>query len=141
MTGRASNRRGYALVLVLIFVVLFTAILGVAWRRVASALRVEYVSDVRKRCDKGSIQVLAEAMKVLETRVSCDSANGVRLNGVAVDSPVEFRKDLNGKRYKVTFTYSSDPAFSVTRATNWLVSATIVGEADCGALPELPDPL
>ena len=63
--------------LVVVFVVLFTAILGVAWRRVASALRVEHVSEVRKQCDQGSLQVLAEAMKMLETCLRLDTSTNV----------------------------------------------------------------
>ena len=77
MIRRRSNRRGYALMLVVVFVVLFTAILGVAWRRVASALRVEHVSEVRKQCDQGSLQVLAEAMKMLETCLRVNTSTNV----------------------------------------------------------------
>lgn len=77
MNRRRSNRRGYALMLVIVFVVLFTAVLGVAWRRVASALRIEHVCEVRKQCDAGSIQVLAHAMRVLETRMVWDAVNNV----------------------------------------------------------------
>jgi hypothetical protein len=142
MLTRASNRQGYALVLVLIFVVLFTAILGVAWRRVASALRIEHISEVRKQCDKGSIQVLAQAMKVLETRVSWDASNGVKLDGSAIaeETAKDFKKDLNGKWYKVTFT-RTNAYNSLTRSVDWSVSATIASESDCSGLPDLPNPL
>jgi hypothetical protein len=58
-------------VLVMTFVVFFSAVLGIAWRRVASALRVEHACELRGRCDAGSIQVLAQAMQVLETRLHC----------------------------------------------------------------------
>jgi type II secretory pathway component PulJ len=81
MIKRPSNRRGYALLLVLIFVVLFTAILGVAWRRVASALRIERASEVRKQCDQGSIQALAQAMQFLETCLRRNSPTTARING------------------------------------------------------------
>ncbi len=75
LSRRRTKRHGYALMLVVVFVVLFSAILGIAWRRVASALRVEHVSEVRKQCDQGSLQVLATAMRVLETRLRFDGTN------------------------------------------------------------------
>jgi hypothetical protein len=139
---RRSNRRGYALVLVLVFVVLFTAILGVAWRRVASALRIEYASDVRKQCDKGSIQVLAQAMKVLDTRVSWDGSN-VKLDGSAIanQGTRDFKKEFNGNYYKVTFTRTSD-FLPDTRSADWSVSATIVSKDVYDDITDaLPDPL
>jgi hypothetical protein len=60
--------------LVMLFVVLFGAMLGVAWRRVASALRVEHVLSVRTSSDKGSIQALDRALRVLESRLRRDGA-------------------------------------------------------------------
>jgi hypothetical protein len=123
--------------------VLFTAILGVAWRRVASALRIEYASDVRKQCDKGSIQVLAQAMKVLDTRVTWDAANGVRLDGSAIanQGTRDYKKELNGNYYKVTFTRTND-FLPDTRSADWSVSATIVSkDVYDGITDALPDPL
>ncbi len=74
LSRRPPDRRGYALMLVMIFVVLFGAVLGVAWRRVASALRVEHALAVRTGADKGSIQALDLALRVLETRLRRDGA-------------------------------------------------------------------
>ena len=141
MTRGPSRRRGYALVLVMIFVVLFTAILGVAWRRIASALRVEHVSEVRRQCDKGTIQVLAQAMKVLETRVSVDSGGVAKLNG-STDSPQSFGKSdgLNNKYYRITFTRTADYN-PTTRVADWSVSVEIVQPEDVLSLTVLPDPL
>lgn len=135
MTKRHTQRRGYALILVMVFVVLFSAMLGVAWRRVVSALRVENVSEVRKQCDEGSIPVLAQAMKVLETRLAWDSAsNSLKLNG-STDSPQYFGKAdaANGKYYKITFTRTVDfvPA---TGVVEWSVSVEIVSAGDILAL-------
>jgi hypothetical protein len=53
----------------MMFVVLFGAVLGVAWRRVSSALRIEQVAEIRRACDQGSIQALALAIEMLETRL------------------------------------------------------------------------
>lgn len=85
MKRRYFQRRGYALMLVMLFVVLFSAILGVAWQRVASSLRSEHVGEVRKQCDRGSVQALAQAVKVLESRLrrNASSPNEFLLEGVA----------------------------------------------------------
>ncbi len=98
---RRSKRPGYALMLVLVFVVLFTAILGVAWRRVASALRVEHLSEVRRQCDQGGLQVLADAMKMLETCLRLDTSTG---NARLPDSPLPRRiqrGSRHGRRCKI----------------------------------------
>lgn len=67
MIGRLPNRRGYALLMVLMFNVLFLMLLGVAWRRVASVIRVASVRTQQAQCDEGSLRVLANAMRLLET--------------------------------------------------------------------------
>lgn len=141
MTRRQSHRRGYALILVMVFVVLFSAILGVAWRRVASALRIENVSEVRRQCDEGSIPVLAQAMKVLETRLCWDAASpALKLNG-STESEISYGKTVgegeNAKYYKITFTRTVDfnPA---TGLVDWSVSVTIL-TIEQYALEALPD--
>ena len=62
-----SSRRGYALPIALLFVVLFTTMLGVAWRGMASAIRLQSVRTIQIQRDQGSIQALALAMHLLET--------------------------------------------------------------------------
>jgi hypothetical protein len=127
MTRRRPNRRGYALMLVILFVVLFSAILGVAWRRVASALRVEHLSEVRKQCDGGSVQVLAGAMKVLETCVRRNASGNITLDG-STDSPRYYKKDIgDGKLYKIVFTRTT-PLSQLP--TEWSVSVTVKNNAD-----------
>jgi len=121
MTQHPSHRRGYALLLVMVFVVLFTAVLGVAWRRVISALRIEHVSEVRKQCDQGSIQVLAKAMQVLETRLCRNTPTATKLNG-SDSSTITYGYNLpNTTRwYTIKFTRESTD----TDGTNWAVSVT-----------------
>jgi len=124
MTGRRPNRRGYALMLVIVFVVLFTAILGVAWRRVASALRVEHLSEVRRQCDGGSVRILADAMKVLETCLRA-SGGGVTLDGSA-DTERHYKKDIgDGKLYHVAFVRTG-----ALDGTEWSVSVTVTNSTD-----------
>jgi hypothetical protein len=67
MSGNLPGRRGYALLLVLVFIVLFLLLLGVAWRRVASALRIASVRTVEVQRDEGALHALARGMHLLET--------------------------------------------------------------------------
>jgi hypothetical protein len=53
--------------LVLIFVLLFVAILGVGWRRLGSSLRVQTVRVGQVQRDQGSVQALALGLGLLET--------------------------------------------------------------------------
>ena len=108
MSRRLSCRRGYALLLVMVFVVLFGAVLGVAWRRVGSALRIEHVSEIRKQCDRGSIQVLAQAMQVLETRLRRNSGTGVAELDVSETSTPDYRNSFSCQS-RTQFDISDDP--------------------------------
>jgi hypothetical protein len=66
MNRRQSARRGYALMLVIVFLVLFLAMLGIAWRQVASVLRVETVRAVQARRDQGCLLAAIQVMHMLE---------------------------------------------------------------------------
>ncbi|MCE5268200.1 MAG: hypothetical protein LLG00_09980 [Planctomycetaceae bacterium] len=110
MTGRRANRHGYALMLVMLFVVLFGAMLGVAWRRVASALRVEHALAVRTFADHGSVQALDLAMRVLETRVRRDSSNTPKIDVSADLSTMTPTLQASPCQCKVQLNVSSDPA-------------------------------
>lgn len=132
MTRRHSQRRGYALILVMVFVVLFSAVLGVAWRRVVSALRVENVSEVRRQCDAGSIQVLAQAMKVLETCVRW-STDGATING-STDATYK-SQGANGQWYKIVFTRTSA---GTANPAAWSVSVFLITDESALSLADLP---
>jgi hypothetical protein len=153
MNTRPFKPRGYALLLVMLFVVLFGAMLGVAWRRVASAIRIEHVCDVRKRCDRGSIQVLAQAMQVLETRLrwnAADNAAEIDLSGTATPNYLPARSAFSCKSrtsyqlsddpsdtrwYKVVFTPAADDG------TAWSVSVIVADPTepfDASSLPVMP---
>ena len=137
MTGRRPDRRGYALMLVIVFVVLFSAILGVAWRRVASALRVEHVSEMRRQCDSGSVQVLASAMKVLETCLRKASNGNVLLDG-STNTPKYYKKDIgDGKLYKITFTRTT-PQNQLPSVWSVSVNVTSTTDAETQGYDNLP---
>ena len=53
--NRPSRRRGYALVLVCLFVVLFLSLLGVAWRQMASALRIASLQSIQQQSGNTSV--------------------------------------------------------------------------------------
>jgi hypothetical protein len=55
------------MVLVTIFMVLMLSLVGVAYRRIGAALRVESVRSQQLLRDQGSLQALAAALALLET--------------------------------------------------------------------------
>ncbi len=90
--------------LVMIFIVLFVSLLGVTWRRVASALRVASTHSLQVQCDAGSIHALARAMHLLETGLPASSPYAC---GVVLNTPAGSRS------YTVTFTVQEDTTWSV----------------------------
>jgi hypothetical protein len=73
MSRNATHRRGYALMLVLVFNVFFLMLLGVASRQMASMLRIEAVAAAEHRCDEGSTAALAMALRLLESGLPSDN--------------------------------------------------------------------
>lgn len=74
MIASRPNRRGYALMLVVIFVALFLTMLGLSWRHTASLLRVETVRAVQMRRDRGCLQAAIQGIHYLEKcKVSGDT--------------------------------------------------------------------
>lgn len=67
-----SPRRGYAMLIVLVFVILFTSMLGVAWRQIGSVLRTETVRVKQMNRDQGSLRAAAAALRMLELSKSTD---------------------------------------------------------------------
>jgi hypothetical protein len=128
LTKRRRNRHGYALMLVIVFVVLFTAILGVSWRRVASALRVEHVSQVRRQCDAGSLQVLAKAMALLETCLQQDTTGVAKL---PTSSPLnEFYETLGTSPDLTYYIVTFVPTDGDTTGRRWTVSVKTAASAE-----------
>ncbi len=58
---------GYAMMLVLVFIVLFLSLCSLAYRHSAAALRVESARSLQIQRDEGSIHALARALALLET--------------------------------------------------------------------------
>jgi hypothetical protein len=116
--GRA--RRGYALVLVLVFMVLLVSLTSMAYRQVASALRIESVRALQTIRDEGSLQAAAQALALLQTGLPPSSPY---LCGATIETPT-------GQRvYEVTFTSPDN--------INWTIHAVLA--ADGEALDPMPN--
>lgn len=96
------------MVLVLAFVMLFVSLLGVVWRREASALRIASVRTLQSQRDEGCIKALARALRLLETGnppstpYICAATVDVMINGVSTP-----------RSYTITFTQESAGLWSV----------------------------
>lgn len=60
-------RRGYAMLLVLVFITLVLSVYGVSNRYMATALRVETARTLQELRDEGSMHALARGLTLLET--------------------------------------------------------------------------
>ncbi len=67
LQAQASSRPGYALLLVVVTMLLFTAMLAVVHRQAGAALRVESVRTLQQQRDEGSMAALARGLALLET--------------------------------------------------------------------------
>lgn len=126
---RGFERRGYALLLVSVFIVIFLAMLGVAWRYVASMLRVEQMIDIQRRGDEGSVAAISIGMQVLESRLYWDSTAGVakiKQNDGAYRLPSD--APLRCKYYCTTASspgwYAVQFTAQATDGTSWKVEAS-----------------
>ncbi len=113
MRPHCPRRPAYAMLLVLAFVLLFLALLGVAYRQMASALRVETVRSQQGVRDQGSIHALALALTLLETGQPPTSPY---VCAVSVTTPAGQRS------YTVTYTSQG--------GTDWLVSVAPTAAGD-----------
>ncbi len=108
-----SSRSGYAMMLVLVFIVLFLSLFGVAFRQTAAALRIETVRELQILRDEGSLHALARALALLETG---HPPYDPYVCGVTIATPSDPRSQTNTPpfttRFTVTFT-------SVVGTNNW----------------------
>ena len=106
---RLPNRRGYALVVVLLFNVLFLMLLGVAWRQMVGVIRTATVRAEQVQRDEGVVCALARAMHMLETgRPPIGSA-----------STYQCYTTIGLGFFLLTFTPGTDPSVEA-----WSVTAT-----------------
>jgi hypothetical protein len=93
MCGSRSPRRGYALLLVIVFLVLFLAMLGTAWRQVASVLRVESVRYTQTRRDQGCLLAAVQGIHYLEETATPDASRVFTIPGFTNTFTVTFTQD------------------------------------------------
>jgi hypothetical protein len=67
MMTLSPRRQGYTLLIVLGFVILFTALLSIAYQQLQSAVLVETVNEQESLRDQGSVQAVAYGLELLET--------------------------------------------------------------------------
>jgi hypothetical protein len=94
MNGR-SSRRGYAMMLVLLFIALVLSFFSLSYRHLAAALRVETTRALIQERDEGSTYALAAGLALLETGLPPS-------NPYACDTTIETPTGLRG--FTVTFT-------------------------------------
>jgi hypothetical protein len=64
---RQHQRSGYAMLMVLLFLILMFSIMGLACRQLESALRAEQARALQVQRDEGSVPALGKALALLET--------------------------------------------------------------------------
>jgi hypothetical protein len=99
-----SSRSGYAMLLVLAFLVLFLSVLSLAYSQIASLIRAETARAQEALRDQGSIPALGRAMALLET--GYPPTNPYEC-GTIVDS------SMGSTEFTVTFTSQGSGNWSV----------------------------
>lgn len=64
---RPDSRRGYALMLVLVFLMLLVSLLGLTYQQIAAVLRVESYRSRQTLSDQGCLGAAAQALAQLES--------------------------------------------------------------------------
>ena len=105
---RRPRRRGYTVLVVLAFILILLSMLGVAFRRTASVLRVSAARSNWILHDEGCMRAAAQAVATLE--------NGPPPTDPYTISPIEIDTSAGTRSYQATI--SSDPDVS----GQWVVS-------------------
>ena len=110
--------------IVLVFVMLFLAMLGTAWRQLGSVLRIETVRAKQMTRDQGSLKAAAKALRLLEMTADRSLIN----NGD------KYKYEADGQCYEVEFLQDGN---------EWTVTATAVsGDPGYEDIPYyLPEPV
>ncbi len=113
-----TPRRGYAMVMALVFIALLLSIYSVAYRQVGAALRIETARTLLRQRDEGSVQALARGLALLET-------------GLPPQNPYACAVTIDTSTGERSFTVT----FSSEAANNWSVHAAPTQP------PENPEPM
>jgi len=107
MKTPSPSRPGYAMMLVVVFILLFLALLGVTYRQIGAAVRIESTRVLQVKRDEGSVHAVARGLALLET-------------GLPPYNPytgaVTITTSTGARSFTVTFTQEG--------SSNWSVYAT-----------------
>ena len=120
MTNRPRNRRGYAMVLVVLFVVLFLGLWGQAARQIGSMIRIEEARAHRVRRDAARLPIEAALARALAALELGFPPSPLYTCGITTSDGAAFAA-----------TFRQDPE----RPDEWIVSVEPTSE---GLLPPLP---
>lgn len=113
---RKHHRPGYAMLLVLAFLVIFFALLSLAGSQLAALVRAETVRSNESQRDLGSVPALARALTLLETGYP---PSNPYVCGATIDTPT------GPSQYTVTF--------SSAATGNWTVHVAPTAEYESPA--------
>jgi hypothetical protein len=118
------NRRGYALLMVLIFNVLFLGVLYVAWEHIGAILQTESAHAGNRERDRGRLPALGCALRLLEndTPPSDDYNCGIAISVLPVypntcsidDVSTTGLNNSVRKYYKINYKKTAPGAWTVT---------------------------
>jgi hypothetical protein len=110
---KAAERRGYALVIVLLFIAILLSLSSMLYRQLGAALRIESVRSAQVARDEGSLRALARGLALLQT-------------GTPPSSPYKcglmIETSAGPRDYTVTFSADDD--------TNWSINAVPTQQND-----------
>jgi hypothetical protein len=90
VASKASSRSGYAMTVVLIFLILLFALWSTVYRTTSSLLRIETNRVLQQTRDQGAMNALAQAVQLLQYSTPSDPTNPSRTQftyGVQVSVP------------------------------------------------------
>jgi hypothetical protein len=122
-----SSRRGYAMILVLIFIALVNLCLVLSYKHLDAAIRVENVYRQGTEADEGTILSLAAGLALLEVETPTQSGN--------YEYKISFGNSLDEAWYTVTYTLQSSTPGGVE---TWSVAA-VRPDYPNDSLPDLRD--
>ena len=114
--SRASSRRGYAMVIVVIFIVLVNLFFVLGWKHISMAIRVQDTFQNAKQRDEGALLALATAVAQMQTEYPTkDTLTNTYCYGVMVDS----------QQFKVIYTPPDPFDPDTTDTHNWSIAVQV----------------
>jgi hypothetical protein len=109
-----SARHGYAMMVVLSALILFMLVIGVAFRQIGSAVRIESVHTNQIQRDEGSVAALAKALTLLETGAPPTDPYSCQVTIITSYGP---------RAYKVTYTLEG---VNLVTLKHWVITVDVL---------------